>query len=201
MANRFELPPLSDNPTNKQQATAIMRWITATHEDAFTQESLITFLGSDSFQNIRSAFSVLAQDRMNKQQVKMELGTQVLNKTVDENTLSLVLFYRLEGMEPMEPNSISLAFRTPIQSEAIKINLPLTAYQSRSAQGRGGFWDKRGEPKIIAGEEISTITLENFRFIWLGIRWMSANLLNWDGDILMPEDDLNPPQLLFGLKT
>lgn len=183
-----------------ETARTILQGIVIFHEQSITKEHPLDTIGLYSTRQIREALRLVGEDLMIRHKAKLisptdptNIPTLSLDKTAQKDTGHLGIVYRPNP----QSNSIALALDTTRIPKIgfskswtmLYCSIPLAEWDTTRFNYHG-FDDYRAETEKHAsiGRLNGKISIDDYRFMIRGLRWLSANMLNWEGkDFIMPE--------------
>lgn len=166
-------------------ARVILQAIVNTHESTITDTTPIDRIAGYSLEQVREAERVVAQSLMDAHGTATYLGNTVIRKDTPQGKLELMT----ENNE-IKGRGIILMLRTKIGAPGTKYgtvlqNLFAFEQPHQAFAIHYGFEDNRIGQR---GNLLKGASLENIRAMQRGLRWMNANMLDWDNpNTIMPE--------------
>jgi hypothetical protein len=158
-------------------ARTILQAVIDTHEETLTKQTPLDTLGGYTVGQLRQAERVVAQSIIQKVPQRYELVTR--EKRTPEGTLQLSVGTLSVGLNLIDfTRNRFIANRFPL-SEPGSLTRIFTEYADSHSEQPGGtrLSDLEKNP-----------TLPGFQQMLRGVRWMSANLLNWENqNTILPE--------------
>lgn len=188
-------------------ARRILETVVSIHENSFTSDSPFDRVDKYSTQEVRTAIKTVSLDILNTEGAIEGPYTWITTKSGPYGNLEIALYKnRLDNNQPSDeyiyadlntphsPGSKSkrvLSCKIPFREPRVNWNLDERAVT--------GFFDSGETDSVNDFKRVDALNLAisfkltDFRFMWLGLRWMCANLLDWDKPkIIMPEELNNP---------
>lgn len=191
-----------------ETARTILQGIVNFHEQSIAKEHRSDKIGLYSTQQIWEALRLVGEDLMLRHKAKLISPTDPtkfpslgLDKTAQKDTGHLWIVHRPNP----QADSIALALDTTRIPKIgfskswtmLYCSIPLAEWDPMIFNYHG-FSDYRVEPEKHAtrGKLYGKLSLDNYQFMIRGLRWLSANMLNWEGkDFIMPEQLDHPSKL------
>lgn len=103
-----------------------------------------------------------------------------------------------EGIKTGEPAFLKMYLTAKNDDRVLLAELPLKENIPAGLATNVGFYDYRDGGRMVSMYDYTYgsegFSIDGFRHMWRGFRWVSTNMLNWNGDFKLPED-LNLPLL------
>lgn len=165
-------------------ARLVLEAVVGVHERTLTETSDLTKIGCYSTDQIREALDLVSQNIM-----ASSGNENRTEKQTPYGKLSLLVRRQIDkNLKYGEPENLYMSLnksgRYVLESE-----VPLGQGGSQFRQYAVRFSDFRQEVKVISMYNIrQDFSIEKFKHIWRGMRWLSANMLDWNGKFRLPED-------------
>ncbi len=197
-----DLTPRVDLPTARNMLQAVV----STHENSFTKDSQLDRVGSYSTDQVRTALQIFCLSLLsNHEVVDTELAVST-RKLGSYGELELILFREQDdNLHPMTDfQHVTLRLVDPSNKGQLENTTPLKNVKPNkrgSWDSNFGFADTRGTTVVsqFKRADLSDLKhvfkLEDFRLMWRGLRWMCANILNWDQPSIIIPEQLDTPSL------
>ena len=189
-----ELTPMSET-LDLQQAGIILLGVVKTDEHTFIATSPLDKIGGYSVNQVRAAVKVYMGDIMKA--VPEEFGIQHLQKTDSRRAiLNLSLKKKLDmlGKPTQELNVLTLDYASVYRDVLLANQFPLADQQIQFLKVLSGFTDSRSRRDISIAKLEKNFNLDDYQFAIRGMRWMIANILNWNNPGILMPDQLDNPQ-------
>lgn len=209
---------LDREPLALDKARLILEAVVNTPEDSFRKYSDLDRIGNYGIGEVRQALTVVASDLFKTHPGKDNLDSDIfnprlsqINKETPYGTLYIEMirdkhasirkflsflirkrvigrpeFLQMSLIDDSEPSRYVLESGVLLKNrQAPWVSVPFNASE--------GFFDSRGKlPDVTfmhdALEDAKKGSMDKFRKTHLGMRWMAANMLEWDLDLKLPED-------------
>ncbi|MBI3486411.1 hypothetical protein HY025_05750 [Candidatus Daviesbacteria bacterium] len=172
-----------------EQARGNLRRITDTPEDLFHDpEDLMNLVGIDP-QTLAESFRIVGRELLKK--YSRVIGAYVIRKPSQLGVATLVAEpeEELSAFNPRVELSAGGIATGLADSVLIRCSLPL-GQDSRSLTL--GFFYKDFGISISAEDYARNPSIESFRLLWGGIRWMAANMVSWEEYFLVMPPHTRP---------
>jgi len=175
-----------------ETARKILKALWTTPESTFTEESDLSRIGDYDSDQIRQAFAKIAIDIIaNSLSKDNEIKDSAVKPTPYGNARLVVNYKVLDGKN-IEPWGIWLSLS---QSRKIFIDMSLNLEDIEpNTPGREAydsyFLDDRPNTVSASANQLyneKNNQIATYRKLFRGMRWVAANLLNWDGEFILPE--------------
>lgn len=168
-------------PLDLATARVVLATVVRTHENTLTEASNLTKVGIYDIDQVREALNLVSRDIMS--------GISWVEKQTQSGRLMLFV-YHLSGEDSKteEPESLYMSL-TNAGGFVLESEVPLRQSDSWVRQDAVRFSDFRRGVNVVSMYDIKKkFSIDSFRHIWRGMRWLSANMLDWSGDFKLPED-------------
>lgn len=192
------------------RAKGVLERIVGIHQDSISEASSLDRIGEYNITEVRDALRIVGENLIVTHNGK-RIGQDSNMHIVKYGSQGQALFNMHDGFINNEstgrPDSVSLTLHLN-GGRYIKSYFPLdegtdmlSPYLFRITEL---YADTREPVKKVTGEQMQeNLTAENYRDMIGGLRWMCANMLDWDNpEIIMPEQldssSLPSPQTIHG---
>lgn len=183
------VPPPNHESLDLTTARLVLETLVGIHENTLTETSDLTKVGKYDTNCIRKALNLVSQEILNTHQNELLLlGTSTTRKQTAYGKLSLTVFQKLDkNLKPSEPESLYMSL-TQGNNFVLESQVPLIETSSWT-QISIRFSDFRQGINVTSMYDMKDgFSIDKYRHIWRGMRWLSANMLDWDGKFKLPED-------------
>ncbi len=169
-------------------ARVVLQAIVDTHEDTITEQASLDRIGGYTTEQVRQAEKVVAQSILKEHgskfagQIPGSPPDSSTRKETPQGSLSLALSDAFVTCTLQEKESSHILLRNQFL-----LREPDDTYRLYE-KGITGFRDNRSGDRTEIDDLENNFTLEGFRRMVRGTRWMSTNMLHWnDPNTIMPE--------------
>ncbi len=182
-STRDIIPELMPLDTAKE----ILRVVVLSNEQSLMGESDLSHVGIYTLQQVRTAM-----DRISYMThalyggETLDSGVQTVKKDTRYGILHLAIFQTING----DKGEIIAKNLTMNMDHLIETCIPLGNDNTWLGPVRTRFKDYRKGTNIYASMYNNGIppTIETYKQIWKGMRWLCANMLSWQEKTILPED-------------
>jgi hypothetical protein len=164
-----------------EKARSVLQAIVDTHENNPATYTSLDGIGEYSTEQVRQAEKLIAQSLIKEHGGKnLAFDLFSLKKSTPQGILSLSLSGDRVGLDLLMNGNQVLDAKFPLRDpkETILKIIHTGFYDHRSKQPNANLYDFEKKP-----------TIEGFQHMVKGLRWMSANMLNWENpQTVMPEE-------------
>ena len=190
--NKIDIPTSQQEQADLETARTILQAIINTHEKTINETTPLDRIAGYSTEQVGQAERVVAQSLMDAHGVvKPSAFEHTLRKNTPQGGLTLSL----------GEDTVHMFLLNDESHEVVLANTYALKQPQSGTEWYYGFDDNRGDWNEKTFEETlyrarRKQSLLSIRHDWRGLRWMNANMLDWDNPhTLMPEqlDTLPPP--------
>lgn len=175
-------------------ARVILQAVIDAREYPISASSLPDKIANYSIELVRCATELVTDDLMNTHNAASVNYQRELEKNTPEGKLTILL-----DQPGTPPGNVGRRIDCELNHGEIRYHFPLAEPVNDNYKNDFGFTDIRGETRKISldcylCQTEKEFNIDNYRLWVKGLRWMSANLLNWNNPaIIMPEQlDIQP---------
>lgn len=182
---------VESKPIDLDAARSILQAVVTIHENSFFEDSDLSRVGIYHIDQVMQALQVVSEDVMNSNNgnfYKLSV-VEMLKKPTSHGTLALSVSYELTHTSEQYKKPVNLSMSLLNGKFVLESVIPLRHSDDRFNQNEIRFVDfRRGVRMVSMYDMKQSFSIDKFRYIWRGMRWLIANMLDWDGDLKFPED-------------
>jgi len=186
---------LDNSEMSLQDARTILASIVGHHESNITSSTTPDMIGEYSLDQVRNAVCIVALDLVKDVQ-KESLGVKRIHKMTSRGELTFGFFRKIKDFKITDPEYVELEL---IDHGRIILNNSFALAEPENSFYRTfiSFIDHRSRSRKYTNlySFYDNPSLEGYQHLMRGLRWMCANLLDWNNsEVIMPEA-LDTPML------